>query len=369
MQTDSTEQITIGDRFLLIGGFALLVAGIVEGLGAQWDIQWHTVVGPDTFFTAPHLMLYIGIASGGITALVVVLRNTLAGPGRAAVTGRTVQVFGTFAAPVGFLIAGLGAAGQLLYGLSDLWWHEVYGFDATLTSPPHIGMSLCSMTTAIGVVVVFAALRRYRAGRIGLVVATASLLSGMVILVLALLPFLGWTGFVLVTIGVATVGLMLVAAVLRAPWWAALTGLVYSLLLALTWVFAPWATASYAVSVGLPMRDFADNSVVGLVLLAPWGVLLGALLLELGLWVARSRSVAPRRAVPVLGALVAAVLTVSYAVQLGGAGFGPVIFVGSLPVGALAGWLAWRWGAGLRRLDATEQRPAAVRGDLVGQEA
>ncbi|MGH3939166.1 MAG: hypothetical protein ACRDTG_11135 [Pseudonocardiaceae bacterium] len=369
MQTDSTEPITTGDRFLLIGGFVLLGAGIIEGLGAQWDIQWHTVVGPDTFFTAPHLMLYIGIAAGGFTALAVVLRNTFAGPGRDAVTGHTVRVFGTFAAPVGFLIAGLGAAGQLLYGLSDLWWHEVYGFDATLTSPPHIAMSLCSMTTAIGGVVVFAALRRYRAGRLGLVLATANVLSGMVILVLALLPFMGWTGFVLATIGVATMGPMLVAAVLRAPWWPILTGLIYSLLLALAWVFAPWATAAYAASVGLPMRDFADNSVVQLVLLEPWGVLLGALLLELGLRVARSRNIAPRRAVPVLGALLAVALTMSYAVQLNGAGIGAVIFVGSLPVGAVAGWLAWYWGAGLRRLDATGQQPTTIRDDLVRQEA
>jgi len=369
MRTDRTEAIPIGDRFLLIGGFTVLVAGIVEGLGGQWDIQWHTVVGPDTFFTAPHLMLYLGIATAGIAALVVVLRNTFAGPGRAAVTGRTVQVFGTFAAPVGFLIAGLGAAGQLTYGLSDLWWHEVYGFDATLTSPPHVGISLCSMITAIGVIVVFAALRRYRAGRIGLVMAIANVLSGTTTLALALLPFIGWPGFVLATIAAPTLGLLLVAAVLRAPGWAALTGLGYSLILALAWVFAPWATAAYAASVGLPMRDFADNSVVELVLLAPWSVLLGALLLELGRWAARSRHVAPRRGVPVLGALLSGVMTVSYAVQLGGGGFGPVIFVGSLPVGALAGWLAWRWGTGLRRLDAPEQRPAPVRSDLVGQEA
>ncbi|MGH3916107.1 MAG: hypothetical protein ACRDTC_22270 [Pseudonocardiaceae bacterium] len=369
MLTNSTKPNTIGDRFLVIGGFALLLAGIVEGLGAQWDIQWHTVVGPDTFFTAPHLMLYIGIAAGGFVALGVVLRNTFAGPGRAAVTGRTVQVFGTFAAPVGFLIAGLGASGQLLYGLSDLWWHDVYGFDATLTSPPHIGMSLCSMITAVGSVVVFAALRRYRAGRIGLVVAVANVLSGMVTLVLAVLPFIGWTGFVLATMAVATMGLLLVAAVLRAPGWAALTGLVYSVLLGLAWVFAPWATAAYAASLGLSMRDFADNSVVELVLIAPWGVLLGALLLELGLWAVRSRHAAPHRAVPALGAVLAVVLTVSYAVQLGGAGIGPVIFVGSLPVGALVGWLAWRWGTGLRRLDATEHPPVAVRSDLVGQEA
>lgn len=368
MWTDKAEPVPVGDRLLLIGGFAVLMAGIIEGLGAQWDIQWHTVVGPDTFFTAPHLMLYVGIASGGIAALVVVLRNTLASPGRAAVTGRTIQVFGT-TAPVGFLIAGLGAAGQLLYGLTDLWWHEVYGFDATLTSPPHVAMSLCSVTTAIGSIVVFAALRRYRPGRIGLAVATANVLSGATTPALALLPFIGWTGFVLATIAVATVGLVLVAAVLRTHGWAALTGLVYSLLLVLAWVFAPWATASYAASVGLPMRDFADNSVVELVQLAPWGVLLVALLLEVGLWAARSRGLAPRQAVPVLGALLAAALAMSYAVQLGDAPFGPAITVGSLPVGALAGWLAWRWGAGLRRLDAAAHRPAVVPGDLVAQQA
>ncbi|HEX2300014.1 MAG TPA: hypothetical protein VHH34_16135 [Pseudonocardiaceae bacterium] len=375
MWTTRAEPIPRGDRLLLIGGVAVLLAGITESLGANWDVQWHIVVGPDTFFTAPHLMLYIGIAAGGIAALLVVLGNTFAGAGRAGpertgAAGRTVTVFGTFAAPVGFLVVGLGAAGQLVYGLTDLWWHQVYGFDATLSSPPHVAMSLCSMTSAIGSIVVFAGLRRYRLGRIGLVVATANVLTGTPTLALALMPFLGSAGFVLATVAAGVLGPNLVAAVLRAPGWAALTGLGYSVLLVAVSVFAPWATASYAAAVGLPMREFADNSLVQVVLIATWGVLGVALLLELGLWAGRSRDLSPRRVVPALGALLAVGLALSYGLQLTGSWFGAVITVAAAPAGALAGWLGWRWGAGLRGLDAAAAAgtPAAAR-ELASQEA
>jgi hypothetical protein len=46
-------------KFRLRTGFGLLLGACFYILGGSWDIQWHADVGPDTFFTAPHSMLYL----------------------------------------------------------------------------------------------------------------------------------------------------------------------------------------------------------------------------------------------------------------------------------------------------------------------
>ncbi|MEK8173719.1 hypothetical protein NKH77_46750 [Streptomyces sp. M19] len=61
--------------------------------------------------------------------------------------------------PLGYLVAGTGAALFLLFGLLDLWWHSLYGFDAVLDSPPHIGLFVSISITMVGSVIVFAAAR------------------------------------------------------------------------------------------------------------------------------------------------------------------------------------------------------------------
>ena len=62
-------------RFGAAAGF--LVGVFLSFLGFCWDIQWHTDVGPDTFFTAPHLVLYAGVAIAGLTSLAMVLLTTV----------------------------------------------------------------------------------------------------------------------------------------------------------------------------------------------------------------------------------------------------------------------------------------------------
>ena len=87
----------------------LLPANVVLGgsllslVGLTWDLQWHDDVGPDTFFTLPHLFLYAGSAVVGLASLAVVLLTTAARragrPVDPRIGGRVVNVFGrTFAA-------------------------------------------------------------------------------------------------------------------------------------------------------------------------------------------------------------------------------------------------------------------------------
>jgi len=201
----------------VLPALAVLAGALTSLVGLTWDIQWHSDVGPDTFFTLPHLFLYSGSAVAGLASLAVVLAVTGAQrsgrPVDPALGGPHVRVLGgTFAAPVGYLLAGTGAASFLLYGLWDLWWHGLYGFDAVIDSPPHIGLLLSVMITMAGAVVVFAAAMPQRWGTVGTVVALAVVLAFGVVLVIGLIGL----GHVAFRVGTAFLAVLVVLVARRA---------------------------------------------------------------------------------------------------------------------------------------------------------
>ena len=121
--------------------FVMLTGTLISLSGLTWDIDWHLDVGPDSFFTLPHLFIYSGGAIAGVTSLVMVLRATATQRnGRdldPTVGGRAFKVLGVFAAPIGYLVSGIAAASFLLYGLYDEWWHGLYGFARHVTGVRH----------------------------------------------------------------------------------------------------------------------------------------------------------------------------------------------------------------------------------------
>jgi len=48
--------------------WVLLGGKLLGAWGLAWDIQWHLLVGRDTFWIAPHLMMYGGITAGLLVA-------------------------------------------------------------------------------------------------------------------------------------------------------------------------------------------------------------------------------------------------------------------------------------------------------------
>jgi len=40
------------------GLWGLLVSKLIGGWGVQWDIQWHVIIGRDSFWIPPHVMTY-----------------------------------------------------------------------------------------------------------------------------------------------------------------------------------------------------------------------------------------------------------------------------------------------------------------------
>ncbi|MGO1056183.1 hypothetical protein [Crossiella sp. CA198] len=358
----ATAVSTSAPKGVVAAGF-VLGGSVLSLTGLTWDIQWHSDVGPDTFFTLPHLLLYSGSAIAGIASLVVVLLTTAAErAGRTVdpiVGGRAVGVFGrTFAAPVGYLISGLGAASFLLYGLWDQWWHSLYGFDAVIASPPHIGLLLSVAITMVGTVMVFATARHQRWGLIGGLVSLAVLFGFSTVITIGLgqiptgpvEPLAAGTAFL------AALILILGARLLDRPGGALGVAAVLAALQAVFWWFSPWAARVYADAIGLPVRDYVDG-VPDLPSLWPLSLLVVGGLVELLLGVTRRGGNLRRAgwlaggvAGLVVGGLAPVQTVLLRSLPLPGADVLIATAVAGLVLGAVGGFLAVRFGGMLRQL-------------------
>ncbi|EOD65731.1 hypothetical protein [Amycolatopsis vancoresmycina] len=343
----------------------LLPANVVLGgsllslIGLTWDIQWHDDVGPDTFFTLPHLFLYAGSAVVGLASLAVVLLTTAARragrPVDPRIGGRVVNVFGrTFAAPLGYLVSGVGAATFLLYGLWDQWWHGLYGFDAVIDSPPHIGLLLAITVSLIGTTAVFAAAREHRWGRLGTLASLTVLLTFGPVLALGLQQVPDDYADA-VAIGTSMMAVLLVsvgAGFARRPGGAAGTAAMVAVVQGVFWWFSPWAAKAYADLVGLPLRD-AVSGVPAMPSLAPLALLPVAALMELVFFAGRRRGWRAGRVSVVAGGLAGLLIGLSLPVQrtllYTGAHLPPVWYLTTTAVlsgllGLLGGFAGWRFG-------------------------
>ncbi|MFJ4103308.1 hypothetical protein [Amycolatopsis japonica] len=350
------------ERTGLVPAGTVLAGSVISLVGLTWDIQWHGDVGPDTFFTMPHLFLYSGSAISGLASLVVVLMTTAARragrPVDARVGGRAINVFGRiFAAPAGYLVTGTGAAMFLLYGLWDQWWHGLYGFDAVIDSPPHIGLLLSITLSIIGTVMVFAAAREHRWGTVGVVGSLGVLIAFSTVTVLGLQQ-IDVDGLDVVSVGIALLSVLLVSA--GAGFWGRPGGAVrvaaaLAVIQAITWWFSPWAAEAYASAVGLPMRDYIDGvpampSMMPMALL-PIAAVLEAVYLLSRRWPAGRVSVL---AGVIGGLLVGASMPIQNAIVYGSDRMPwAVVFAtgaAGAVVGLLGGFAGWRFGGMLRLL-------------------
>src|SRR5262245_33001738 len=120
--------------------WTLLAAKLLAGWGVQWDIEWHVVVGRDTFWIPPHVMTYAGVALAVVVSFGVLAAETaVALRGRRPVgrPGERRRVLGLWATPA-FPLAAWGIALTVLAAPVDDLWHRLFGLDVTLWSPPHL---------------------------------------------------------------------------------------------------------------------------------------------------------------------------------------------------------------------------------------
>ena len=53
-----------GERITLYVAATVLFGTLLMGLGTTWDLSWHTHVGRDTVWNAPHLVDYLSMLAG-----------------------------------------------------------------------------------------------------------------------------------------------------------------------------------------------------------------------------------------------------------------------------------------------------------------
>ena len=109
------------------GYVMVALAGAISALaGGYWDDGWHTERGRDDFFIPPHIAIYAGVtAIGGAVSwwLLTILRQE----GTRGVLQHPIPLLGMVSVLV-----------TLASGPIDNAWHEAFGRDAVIWSPPHM---------------------------------------------------------------------------------------------------------------------------------------------------------------------------------------------------------------------------------------
>ena len=162
----------------------LAVTSVV--IGAHWDISWHESIGRDSFWTPAHMAIYLCGVLAGIAFGYLILHTTFV---KASPLGdASIHVFG-FRAPLGAFIASWGGVAMLTSAPFDNWWHDAYGLDVKIVSPPHVLLFMGVYAVTFGTLVLIAGHMNRSAGkdrealrRLFLYVAGVMLTMTMVIL-------------------------------------------------------------------------------------------------------------------------------------------------------------------------------------------
>lgn len=190
-RTDETNPLRfffgqIGDTLQRITGYpGWTMAGVLSGLlmlliamiGFYWDVAWHVDNGRDEqLFTPSHVMILVGLGGLIYSAGIAVLFASL----EKAETALKVAFLRIPWSAV--LLTALGVGGVVAFPL-DAMWHDAYGVDVTLWSPPHIQLVLGGSLATIALWIMVAEGRAYAEpttfGRFLHVLTAGTVLVGM----------------------------------------------------------------------------------------------------------------------------------------------------------------------------------------------
>jgi hypothetical protein len=133
--------------------WSLFAASVSVVIGGYWDISWHMSVGRDSFWTPAHMAIQACGIIAAITSSYLIFSCTL---GRnPALRPATVEVW-RFRGPLGAFIAAWGGATMLASAPFDNWWHNAYGLDVKIFSPPHVVLDGGVLAIQFGAVVLIA---------------------------------------------------------------------------------------------------------------------------------------------------------------------------------------------------------------------
>ena len=130
--------------------WCVVLAVTSVSIGAHWDVSWHRSIGRDSFWTPAHMAIYACGVLAAISCGYLVLYTTFRRP--AGLVASSVEVFG-FRAPLGAFIASWGGIAMLTSAPFDNWWHNAYGLDVKIVSPPHTLLMLGVFAVSVGTLI------------------------------------------------------------------------------------------------------------------------------------------------------------------------------------------------------------------------
>src|SRR5580765_7761630 len=123
-------------------------------IGGYWDISWHRSIGRDTFWSPPHMAIYACGVLAALSSGYLILTTTF---GRnAPLRDVSVRMWG-FVGPLGAFISAWGGVAMLASAPFDDWWHNAYGLDVKIISPPHMVLAAGFFGIEIGTVMLLLA--------------------------------------------------------------------------------------------------------------------------------------------------------------------------------------------------------------------
>jgi hypothetical protein len=123
------------------GLWTLLAAHLVALWGLSWDIRWHLLIGRDSFWIAPHIMTYSGVAAIGFVSFGVFGWTGIRGFRGAGVLDVLRHLGGTGSR--GYHLAALAITLTVLAAPLDELWHRMFGLDVTIWSPSASRLHAC----------------------------------------------------------------------------------------------------------------------------------------------------------------------------------------------------------------------------------
>ncbi|MCU0646622.1 MAG: hypothetical protein MUF00_01390 [Gemmatimonadaceae bacterium] len=273
----------------------LHLAAVVLGatsivVGVIWDISWHMTIGRDTFWTPAHMAIYLGGTLAGVSCGARVLINSFFR--RAGHEADGVRLWKIFTGPLGGWICIWGAIAMLTSAPFDDWWHNAYGLDVEILSPPHSLLALGMFAIAMGAQVMAASAQNTSGESDGraFVVAYA---SGVILTFAAILTseytYLEaqhGARFYIIASGLFTLALVAAGRASKLRWPATTAAAVYTVMLAAqVWIFPLFPASpklgpighevTHMVPLEFPLLLIAPALAVDLVLrrfgaLSPW---------------------------------------------------------------------------------------------------
>jgi hypothetical protein len=129
------QNVISGKRRFLLGCSIISFGILMTSSGGSWDITNHLLNKPETFFSLPHLFLYLGVAISSAGTGVMVLGNR--------------QVFDQQKFKLSKKLVLIGLPMVILAAPFDYFWHLAFGLDGLL-SPSHFALTFGLFLASIG---------------------------------------------------------------------------------------------------------------------------------------------------------------------------------------------------------------------------